>query len=340
VTTIPPATSANHHAGNITHATARTMIPCDPLPHSPGAFAIDGQSAREDDNFTYAQRDNSTVVDNAINTPGNPTAPVEARLVDTSVDVENLQEQLERQQQQLEEMQRRQENIVVGQVLGVDNNNEHEDNDVEEAQDAGSSNKDPSSSNTSMCGSKRKVAIAVIAVLAVVAIVVVSIVVGTLLNSQKDASDKASPPTSESSPVDSPTAAPMDSGTPAPTSVVDDWKNECDESSSSLAKRLPCVSLDESKFCYLLDCQVDCFERFWKYRLVPFHLTDECLDNDGQPWCLSLFIVLASNTCLLAIFHSKASLDLSDNTLTGSIPTEIGLFAQLSESVFVWLLCS
>jgi hypothetical protein len=191
-----------------------------------------------------------------------------------------------------------------------------------------------------MCGSKRKVAIAVIAVLAVVAIVIVSIVVGTLLNSQKDASDKASPPTSESSPVDSPTAAPMDSGTPAPTSVVDDWKNECDESSSSLAKRLPCVSLDESKFCYLLDCQVDCFERFWKYRLVPFHLTDECLDNDGQPWCLSLFIVLASNTCLLAIFHSKASLDLSDNTLTGSIPTEIGLFAQLSESVFVWLLCS
>ncbi len=281
------------------------MIPCDPLPHSPGAFAIDGQSAREDDNFTYAQRDNSTVVDNAINTPGNPTAPVEARLVDTSVDVENLQEQLERQQQQLEEMQRRQENIVVGQVLGVDNNNEHEDNDVEEAQDAGSSNKDPSSSNTSMCGSKRKVAIAVIAVLAVVAIVIVSIVVGTLLNSQKDASDKASPPTSESSPVDSPTAAPMDSGTPAPTSVVDDWKNGCDESSSSLAKRLPCVSLDESKFCYLLDCQVDCFA--------------------------------SNNTCLLAIYHSVAELDLCCD-FQGTIPTEIGLFTQLSESRFVWFL--
>jgi hypothetical protein len=41
---------------------------------------------------------------------------------------------------------------------------------------------------------------------------------------------------------DSPTPSPV------PTSEVDDWINSCDESSRSLAKQLPCVSEDESKF--------------------------------------------------------------------------------------------
>jgi cytochrome oxidase Cu insertion factor (SCO1/SenC/PrrC family) len=61
-----------------------------------------------------------------------------------------------------------------------------------------------------MCVSKRKVTIAVVAVLVIVA-VIVGVVVAMLLKS----------------------------GT-----------NSCDESSSSLAKRLPCVSQDESKFCF------------------------------------------------------------------------------------------
>jgi hypothetical protein len=48
---------------------------------------------------------------------------------------------------------------------------------------------------------------------------------------------------------DSPTPSPV------PTSEVDDWINLCDERSSSLAKRLPCVSQDERKFC--LDCGIN-----------------------------------------------------------------------------------
>jgi hypothetical protein len=47
---------------------------------------------------------------------------------------------------------------------------------------------------------------------------------------------------------DSPTPSPV------PTSEVDDWINSCDESSSSLAKQLPCVSEDESKF--YLNCGI------------------------------------------------------------------------------------
>jgi hypothetical protein len=48
---------------------------------------------------------------------------------------------------------------------------------------------------------------------------------------------------------DSPTPSPV------PTSEVDDWINSCDESSSSLAKQLPCVSQNESKF--YLDCGIN-----------------------------------------------------------------------------------
>jgi hypothetical protein len=47
------------------------------------------------------------------------------------------------------------------------------------------------------------------------------------------------------------------------------------------------------------------------------------------------FIVLS---CLLVIFHSTAYLDLSDNSLTGTIPSEVGLMSNLSESSVVWLL--
>jgi hypothetical protein len=47
------------------------------------------------------------------------------------------------------------------------------------------------------------------------------------------------------------------------------------------------------------------------------------------------FIVLS---CLLVIFHSTALLDLYDNGLNGTIPSQIALMSDLCESSVVWLL--
>ncbi len=47
------------------------------------------------------------------------------------------------------------------------------------------------------------------------------------------------------------------------------------------------------------------------------------------------FIVLS---CLLVIFHSTASLSLWGNSLTGTIPSEVGLLTKLGKSSVVWLL--
>jgi hypothetical protein len=44
------------------------------------------------------------------------------------------------------------------------------------------------------------------------------------------------------------------------------------------------------------------------------------------------------HSCLLFIFHSTAELDLANNGLTGTIPSQIGLLTKLSESSVVWLL--
>jgi hypothetical protein len=239
---------------------------------------------------------------------------VEAHLVDNADDVENLQEQLRkerearrRQEEELERIQRRQENIVVGQVLGVDNN---DGDDEEKAEEIHSNNEDPSSSsiNNSVCASKRKVTIALVAVLVIVA-VVVGIVVAM---SSKSAGSKPLP-TDDLSPGNSPTASaeiPVTSPTASPTpTTMDDWINSCDESSNSLAKRLPCVSQDESKFCY-----------GWLWQ---------------QSWC----VFIMWTTLMLAFhFHSTARLDLSGNSLTGTIPTEIALLSNLCESSVVWIL--
>jgi hypothetical protein len=51
--------------------------------------------------------------------------------------------------------------------------------------------------------------------------------------------------------------------------------------------------------------------------------------------CHVFFIVLS---CLLVIFHSTDNLDLSVNSLTGTIPSEVGLMSNLGESSVVWLL--
>ena len=86
----------------------------------------------------------------------------------------------------------------------------NDEDDEEKAEEIHSNKEDlsVSSNNKSMCASKRKVTIAVVAVLVIVA-VIVGVVVAMLFKS----------------------------GT-----------NSCDESLNSLAKRLPCVSQDTSKF--------------------------------------------------------------------------------------------
>jgi hypothetical protein len=49
--------------------------------------------------------------------------------------------------------------------------------------------------------------------------------------------------------------------------------------------------------------------------------------------CFSLY----SHACFV-IFHSTAGLDLSGNSLTGTIPSQIALMSNLCESSVVWLL--
>jgi hypothetical protein len=47
------------------------------------------------------------------------------------------------------------------------------------------------------------------------------------------------------------------------------------------------------------------------------------------------FIVLS---CLVCHIHSTDELDLLENSLTGTIPSEVGLLTNLCESSVVWLL--
>jgi hypothetical protein len=91
-------------------------------------------------------------------------------------------------------LQRRQENIVVGQVLGAESNNE--DGDEEEARSVGSNNEDLTFSCALLCDSKKRVTIAVVLVLAVIAIIVGSVIATTSSNSQKGEVPPMAAPTS------------------------------------------------------------------------------------------------------------------------------------------------
>ena len=70
------------------------------------------------------------------------------------------------------------------------------------------------------------------------------------------------------------------------------------------------------------------------------------LSNLGESsvvWLLVVMIVLSCVffivlSCFLVIFYSTAGLGLYDNSLTGTIPTEIALLSNLCESSVVWLL--
>ncbi len=49
-----------------------------------------------------------------------------------------------------------------------------------------------------------------------------------------------------------------------------------------------------------------------------------------------MFVIVIS--CLLVIFHFTAWLDLSVNSLMGTIPSQLGLLTKLSKLSVVWLL--
>jgi hypothetical protein len=60
-------------------------------------------------------------------------------------------------------------------------------------------------------------------------------------------------------------------------------------------------------------------------------------------WLLVVMIVLSCVffivlSCLLVIFHSTDDLDLSANSLTGTIPSQLAMMSNLCESSIVWLL--
>jgi hypothetical protein len=67
------------------------------------------------------------------------------------------------------------------------------------------------------------------------------------------------------------------------------------------------------------------------------------LSESSVVWLLVVMIVVSCVffvvlSCLLVIFHSTAGLDLSYNSLTGTIPSQIALMSNLCESSVVWLL--
>ncbi len=74
---------------------------------------------------------------------------------------------------------------------------------------------------------------------------------------------------------------------------------------------------------------------------IALMLTNLC--EPSVVWLLVVMIVLSCVFhCTLmhafVIFHSQDTLDLSDNSLTGTIPSEVGLLTKLSKSSVVWLL--
>jgi hypothetical protein len=322
-TIYPSVASANQNAGTINQTTTNAVTAQDSLLHAPGAFAVYGPSdvvgGHDDDNFTYTQL-NVSVVDNAQTT--NPTNPVEAHLIDNSDDIENLQEQLQqerealrRREEELERIQRHQENIVVGQVLGVGNN----DDDEEKAAGIHSNNEDPSSScnNKSMCASKRKVTIA-----AVVLLVIVAVVVGILVAMFSKSAERT------------------------PTTMAD-WINSCDESSSSLAKQLPCVSQDETALSLrnnsltgTIPSEVGLLSKLNVLSLSSNSLTGtiptEIALMSNLSW-LSLFNNSLTGTIpsQTALMSNLSWLHLYSNSLMGTIPSEVGLLSNLTSLVLL-----
>jgi hypothetical protein len=67
------------------------------------------------------------------------------------------------------------------------------------------------------------------------------------------------------------------------------------------------------------------------------------LSESSVVWLLVAMIVLSCVffivlSCLLVMFHSTVGLYLHENSLTGTIPSQIALMSNLCESSVVWLL--
>jgi Leucine-rich repeat (LRR) protein len=154
------------------------------------------------------------------------------------------------------------------------------------------------------------------------------------------------PPTDDLSPVNSPTDSteiPVTSPTALPTpTAMDDWINSCDESSSSLAKRLPCVSQDETRLNLSSNSLTGTIpsEVGLLTKLTSLDLSENSLKGT-IPSQIALMSNLAElylyNNNLtgtipsqLALMSNLSGLSLRDNSLTGTIPSEIALMSNLS----------
>jgi Leucine-rich repeat (LRR) protein len=294
----------------------------------PGAFAVGGSNASQtvdDGEHTITSRLPENI--SATQLPTQQVVPVTARLVvDTSDDyVESLEQEIER-------MRQNQENIVVGQVLGVDNNND-EPNDEEGA--TNNANTITPNNSKPIFSSKHLVVIGVIAVLAIIA-VIVGVAVAASSNSQQNASESQSSP-------QSPTLLPTFAPTAAPTSTTQSPTPLCDESSSSLAKRLPCYSqnktwldLYDNSLTGMIPSQLGLLTKLTYLSLSWNSLTGTIPSEVGLLTKLT-YLNLSFNSLTgtipsqVGLLSNLTELSLSSNSLRGTIPSEVGLMWNLSE---------
>jgi hypothetical protein len=373
ISSLPIAAASHPHPSLAAAASAasrggeRVLTPRPPQRTTlPGAFAVGGSDASQigdDGNYTIT----SPLPENisAAQPPTQQVVPVTARLVvDNSDDyVESLEEKLQQREEELARIRQNHENIVVGQVLGV-NNNDDKPNDEEEG--INNDNTITSNNNKSIFGLKRKVLIVgLIAILAVIA-VIVGVAVAASSNLQQNAPESQSspvnspttapptqppmvlptvPPTVESSPVEPQTVAPTQSPTLLPTfaptaaltSTTQSPAPLCDESSSSLAKRLPCYSQNTTELSIniltgTIPSEIGLLSKLT--RLALNSVTGTIPSEVGlltkltylDLWRNSLTGTIPSEVGLLTKLNV---LDLSINSLTGTIPSELALMSKL-----------
>jgi hypothetical protein len=378
ISSLPIAAASHPHPSLAAAASAasrggeRVLTPRPPQRTTlPGAFAVGGSDASQigdDGNYTIT----SPLPENisAAQPPTQQVVPVTARLVvDNSDDyVESLEEKLQQREEELARIRQNHENIVVGQVLGV-NNNDDKPNDEEEG--INNDNTITSNNNKSIFGLKRKVLIVgLIAILAVIA-VIVGVAVAASSNLQQNAPESQSspvnspttapptqppmvlptvPPTVESSPVEPQTVAPTQSPTLLPTfaptaaltSTTQSPAPLCDESSSSLAKRLPCYSqnktwldLYDNSLTGMIPSQLGLLTKLTYLNLGDNSLTGTIPSQVGLLSNLTL-LLLSENSLKgtipsqLAMMPNLSSLVLSINSLTGTIPSQLALMSNLT----------
>jgi hypothetical protein len=336
MTTPQPAISslpmAARHPSGATAASVASRQGCVPTPRPPetsafpGAFAIGGVSDVRDE-----LANNNSILGNPTNAPTNLTEPVTAQLVNnTEADYHYLQEQLQRQQQQLEEVQRRQENIVVGQVLRVENN----EMDEEEAGVEGSNKASPSSNSL-----KRKVAIAIALILVVVAIIVSSVVTTSLSKSPTSAVSPDLIQLLSSVSPDGGTAL-RTSSTPQNTALI--WlANNTNLETYSAEKKIQRYILAVLYYSTSGDN--------WNRNTAWITDVDECdwynladtsfCDVNGTVVELDFYDLdteIGNNLVgtipneLALLSNSLEELTLANNSLTGFIPSEVGRLTQLT----------